>query len=87
MLLNLSRIHTNLVDVTGRSPLSWAAGNGHKECVTKLLLESEKVKVNTANNRSETPLSWASKFGKLEAMRLLLEHEQVDVTFVNLDWQ
>jgi len=44
ILLNLSRINPNLVDVTGRTPLSSAAGNGHKECVTKLLLESEKSK-------------------------------------------
>jgi len=87
MLLNLSRINSNLVDVTGRTPLSWVAGNGHKECITKLLLESEKVKVNTGDNHSQTHLSWASKFGILEAMRLLLEHGQVDVNFVDLDTQ
>jgi ankyrin repeat protein len=42
-------------DSYGRTPLSWAAGNGH-EAVVKLLLAKDGVDVDSKDSYSQTPL-------------------------------
>jgi ankyrin repeat protein len=64
-------------DVFGRTPLSWAAGEGH-EVVSKLLLETGKVDADSKDYYCQTPLSWASRNGREAIVKLLLEFE-VDV--------
>jgi ankyrin repeat protein len=60
-------------DSYGRTPLSWAAGNGH-EAVVKLLLEKGvELETKDKSNYGQTPLSWAAGNGHEAAVKLLLE--------------
>jgi ankyrin repeat protein len=45
-------------DELGRTPLSWAAGEGH-EAIVKLLVERDDVDVNSRDNVGRTPVVWA----------------------------
>ncbi|KAL4894320.1 hypothetical protein BDV59DRAFT_16942 [Aspergillus ambiguus] len=77
-------LETGKVDVESKSrfhrtPLSWAAANGH-EGVVRLLLDTGKVDVESKDSRyGRTPLSWAAEFGHEGVMRLLLETRKVDI--------
>jgi len=47
-------------DSCGRTPLSWAAENGH-EVVVKLLLAEDSAKLNIKVNNSRMPLYWGGR--------------------------
>jgi hypothetical protein len=58
-------------DSNGRTPLSWAAGSGHK-AVVELLLE-KGAELETKDKYGQTPLSWAAERGHKAVVKLLLE--------------
>jgi ankyrin repeat protein len=61
LLLETGKVDVDSKDNNyGRTPLSWAAENGH-EAVVKLLLETGKVDVDSKDNYGRTPLSWAAE--------------------------
>ncbi len=57
-------------DESGRTPLSWAAGNG-QETFIKLLLEKGASPVSN-NDSGRGPLWWAAKNGQVTVVELLL---------------
>ena len=68
-----------LKDDTGRTPLSWAAGTGHK-AVVRLLVERDGVDINSRDSKHErTPLIWAAFKGDEAVVRLLIERDDVDL--------
>jgi len=61
-----------------RTPLSWAAGNGH-EVTVKLLLEREDVNPNTLDTEyGRTPLLWAVRNSHEGTVKLLLGRKDVN---------
>ena len=58
-------------DNNGRTPLSWAAGNGYK-AVVMLLLE-KGIELESRDNYNRTLLSWAAGNGHEEVVKRLLE--------------
>ncbi|KAL7934069.1 putative kinesin [Trichoderma chlorosporum] len=64
-------IDINIADAFGRTPLSWAAGNG-QEAAVKFLLRNH---ANYAqDNAGKTPFSWAAGNGHEGVVKLLLEY-------------
>jgi ankyrin repeat protein len=59
-------------DIFGKTPLSWAAWNGHEEAV-KLLLEKGADMESKNRLSSATPLSGAAWNGHEAAVKVLLE--------------
>ncbi|KFZ04624.1 hypothetical protein V501_09121, partial [Pseudogymnoascus sp. VKM F-4519 (FW-2642)] len=55
----------------GRTPLSWAVGNGHEAIVHQLL--EKGAEVDTKDSDGQTPLSWAAGKGHEVVVQLLLE--------------
>ncbi len=64
-------------DGRGRTPLSWAAGEGHETEVT-LLLGTGRVDAETKCGAGLTPLSWAAMNGREAVVKLLLSTARVD---------
>lgn len=56
-------------DDLGRTPLSWAAANGHGAIVTQLLAKDTDIK--TKDNSNRTPLDWAATNGHEGIVKLL----------------
>ena len=70
--------HMDLKDESGRTPLLWAAMNGH-ETVVRLLIERDDVDVNAEDSDGKTPLLWAANNRHEAVVRLLIERDDVDV--------
>ncbi|KAJ4291881.1 hypothetical protein N0V90_009777 [Kalmusia sp. IMI 367209] len=69
-LLSKSIAGADDVDSSGRTALSWAAGNGQVE-TAKILLGSANI--NKYDNEKRTPLLWAARRGQLDMVALLLD--------------
>ncbi|MCJ1384883.1 hypothetical protein MMC17_008001 [Xylographa soralifera] len=67
----------DLKDKDDRTPLSWAAGQGHKAVVAQLLA-NPRVDPNSKDNGGWTPLLWAAKRGHEAAVAQLLADPRVD---------
>ncbi|RDW79059.1 ankyrin repeat domain-containing protein [Aspergillus mulundensis] len=63
----------DMVDSLGRSPLSWAAAEGHKSLV-ELLLRYEAAAPDLKDASGQTPLSWAAKTGHSDVVEVLVNY-------------
>lgn len=72
-LHDVQNSNLNFADEEGRSPISYAAGNGHFE-TTKLLLQ-HGASAHLPDLFGRTPLSWAAGGGHLSTVGLLLSPE------------
>jgi ankyrin repeat protein len=72
-LLNRPKQYADSKDRGGRTPLSYAAENGHQSVVKQLLCHAVNPNSRDAIYR-RTPLSWASENGHQAVVQLLLEH-------------
>ncbi|KAF2175872.1 hypothetical protein K469DRAFT_763229 [Zopfia rhizophila CBS 207.26] len=70
--------YPDVKDSSGRTPLSWAAENGH-EVVVKLLLATERVDLDSKDKDGQTPLWRAAEKGHEAVVELLLARRDVDV--------
>lgn len=61
-----------MADSEGRTPLSYAAANGHTLTVSNLL--HSKAFVDAADFQRRTALSWAAAYGHIATCRILLLH-------------
>ncbi|KAF5324023.1 hypothetical protein D9611_008326 [Ephemerocybe angulata] len=78
LLLAVPGIDINAPDTGGRTPLIFAARNGH-EAVVKLLLAAPGINVNAANTGRQIPLSYAASNGHEAVVKLLLAAPGIDV--------
>ena len=72
-----------LRDRTNRTPLSWAAGNGH-EAVVRLLIERGDVDINAKDYYRRSSLLYAAQNGHEAIVRLLTERGDVDINAKDL---
>ena len=72
MLLERNNVNPDTTDEDGRTPLSWAAGGGHKKIV-RILFERDDVNPHSADKSGRTPLSWATGNGSEKIVRMHLE--------------
>ena len=73
-----TEINIDARDGRGRTPLLWAAREGH-EAIVELLLSTGQVDIDAKDIAGRTPLSWAARAGHEGVTRLLLSTGQVDI--------
>ena len=76
-LVEREDVEADLKDENGRTPLSWAAAEGH-DAVVRLLVERDDVKADSKGESGRTPLSWAAAGGHEAVVRLLVERDDVE---------
>ena len=76
-LIEMECYDTNEGDFMGRTPLAWAAHNGHEE-VVRILIGREEVNTDKPDRNGKTPLSHAARGGHEGVVKLLLELEEVN---------
>jgi len=76
VLFGAKYLNPDRPDDDNKTPLSWAAKNGHGR-VVKLLLERKDVSPNRPDNFGNAPLSQAAFSGHDVVVKLLLEREEV----------
>ncbi|KAL4939348.1 hypothetical protein BDV06DRAFT_225090 [Aspergillus oleicola] len=69
-LLDCSGHRLDTRDSLGRTPLSWAAGEGHTSLVKRLL--GLGLAIDSTDAEFQTPLAWAAKLGHCDVVQLLL---------------
>ena len=77
VLINAEGYQVEQRDCVGRTPLAWAAENGH-EGVIEILLERETIDLNRPDVYGQTPLGSAAIAGYERVVKILLEREEVD---------
>jgi ankyrin repeat protein len=80
--LEMDKVDVDSKDEDGRTPLSWAARNGH-EAVVKMLLNTGRVDIDVRDRDGRTPLSWAARNGHEAVVKILLDTGKVDVDVRN----
>jgi ankyrin repeat protein len=73
LLLERKDINIDIPDHDGRTPLSWAAGNGYVE-VVELQLGRHDIDAETPDRNGKTPLSRAVTRGRAAVVTLLQRH-------------
>ena len=76
-LIEMGCYDINEGDFSGRTPLAWAAHNGHEE-VVKILLGREEVSPDKPCLEGLTPLSYAAWNGHEGVVEMLLRREEVN---------
>jgi hypothetical protein len=77
LLAERDDVEVDSKDNSGRTPLTWAARNGH-ETVVKLLLAKNGVDPDSKDNSGRTPLTWAARNGHEAVVKLFLAKDGVD---------
>ena len=75
LLLERDDVNINSMDPCFRTPLFWAAINGHEE-VVKVLLDSGRVDPNAKDADDLTPYLWAAGGGHDAVVKLLRPSDQ-----------
>jgi len=73
LLLKIDEVDIDEIDAYRKTPLMWAARNGH-EAIVKLLLE-KGADANGKNVSNGTLLMWAAEWGHRDIAKLLLKKE------------
>ncbi|KAF4944207.1 hypothetical protein FSARC_14737 [Fusarium sarcochroum] len=74
----------NAAEAKGRTPLSYAAQEGH-EAVVRLLVEMYGAKLDSADAKGRTPLSYAAQKGHEAVVRLLAEMDSAGLNFADIE--
>ncbi|KAK6518961.1 hypothetical protein TWF281_003651 [Arthrobotrys megalospora] len=82
LLLQSGRVDVNYRDITGRSPLSFAAGWGYSSIV-ETFLRFPGIDPNCVDSEGNTPIFEAVRDNNVEMMKVFLSAEGVDVNFRN----
>lgn len=86
-LLQAGLFAADVKDQIGRTPLIWAAKEGH-EAIVKLLVHRQDVEVNAVESQRgldhpRTALAWAASNGFVGTVEILLERDDIDVNLAD----